>query len=348
MEYRFLGHTGLKVSVLSLGGWLTYGSQVNKDVTFDCIRTAYELGINFFDTAEVYENGQSEVDMGEAIRRGGWKRSDLVISTKLFLSGTGPNDAGLSRKHIVEGLDASLKRLQMDYVDIVYAHRADPDTPMEETVRAFNHVIDQGKAFYWGTSEWTAEQISEAYGVAARLHLIGPAAEQPLYNMFWRDAVEREYVPLYAKYGMRVAAWSPLSSGLLTGKYNDGIPKGSRLSIPDSFPAQSMRRGLDTEVGRRKLAKVAMLKKIAARLNCTCAQLALAWCVKNPNVATVITGASRPSQLVENVEALKVLPLLTPEVMHEIDGILDNRPVLEPNLRVPSNFWNHPSTRPGN
>ncbi|RKP08912.1 voltage-dependent potassium channel, beta subunit [Thamnocephalis sphaerospora] len=333
MEYRFLGRTGLKVSVFSLGGWLTYGGQVNEDITSDCIRAAYELGINFFDTAEVYANGKSEVYMGEVIRRSGWKRSDLVISTKLFWGGSGPNDTGLSRKHIVEGLNASLKRLQMDYVDVVYAHRPDSDTPMEEIVRAFNHVINQGKAFYWGTSEWSVEQLSDAHGTAARLGLIGPAVEQPQYNMFWRDRVEKEYAPLYQKYGMRTTIWSPLASGVLSGKYNNGVPEDSRLSMQNNAIIRRMREGLNTDDGRLKLAKVAVLKEIATRLDCTCAQLALAWCAKNPNVASVITGASRPSQVAENVAALKVLPLLTPEVMREIEHILGNRPAPEPNFR---------------
>jgi voltage-dependent potassium channel beta subunit len=297
------------------------------------MQTAFEHGINFFDTAEVYANGKSEIFMGEVIRRSGWKRSDLVISTKLFWGGPGPNDRGLSRKHIIEGLNASLKRLQMDYVDIVYAHRPDPDTPMEEIVRAFNHVIDQGKAFYWGTSEWSAEQISEAHGIAQRLGLVGPVVEQPQYNMFWRERVEKEYAPLYAKYGLGTTVWSPLASGVLTGKYNQGVPEGSRLSIQNNNIIKRMREGLDTPEGREKLAKVELLSEIASRLGCTCAQLALAWCAKNPNVSSVITGASRPEQVIENVNALKVIPLLTPEIMQEIDKILGNRPTPEPIFR---------------
>ncbi|KAF9155797.1 hypothetical protein BG015_008608 [Linnemannia schmuckeri] len=333
MEYRYLGKSGLMVSCLSLGGWVTYGGQVSPEVAQMCMKAAYDNGINFFDTAEVYSGGQCEIDMGVAIRKFGWKRSDLVISTKLFWGGKGPNDRGLSRKHIVEGTDASLKRLQLDYVDLLYAHRPDPDTPMEEIVRAFNFVIEQGKAFYWGTSEWSGQQICEAHAVAQRLNLIAPLMEQPQYNMFHRDRVEKEYLPLYKNFGMGATTWSPLASGLLSGKYNDGIPPDSRLAIEDNAVMKRLRESLESEDGRVKIQKVAQLGHLAQQLGCTTAQLSLAWCLKNPNLSSVITGASRPSQIEENVKALQVVPLLTEEVMEAIEGVLMNRPVLDYNFR---------------
>ncbi|KAG0023610.1 hypothetical protein BGZ81_008061 [Podila clonocystis] len=333
MEYRYLGRSGLMVSALSLGGWVTYGGQVGPEVAQACMKTAYDNGINFFDTAEVYSGGQCEIDMGVAIRKFGWKRSDLVISTKIFWGGKGPNDRGLSRKHIIEGTDASLKRLQLDYVDLLYAHRPDPDTPMEEVVRAFNHVINQGKAFYWGTSEWSAQQITEAHAVAQRLNLIGPLMEQPQYNMFHRDRVEKEYLPLYKTYGMGTTTWSPLASGLLSGKYNSGIPADSRLAIEDNAVMKRLRDGLGSEDGRVKISKVVKLGEIAKELDCTTSQLALAWCLKNPNLSSVITGASKPSQIEENVKSLQVVPLLTPEIMENIEQVLLNKPALDYNFR---------------
>ncbi|KNE55515.1 voltage-dependent potassium channel beta subunit [Allomyces macrogynus ATCC 38327] len=333
MEYRYLGRSGLKVPVLSLGGWITYGSQVNNDMTFQCMKTAFDLGINMFDTAEVYATGQSEIDMGEAIKRLECKRSDLVITTKLYWGGKGPNDRGLSRKHIIEGLRASLARLQLEYVDVVFAHRPDTDTPMEEIVRAFNWVIDQGYAFYWGSSEWSSQQITEAHMVAQRLNLIGPLCEQPQYNMFHRERFEKEYQPIYKNFGLGTTIWSPLASGILTGKYNNSIPSDSRFAISGNSLMERMRTSLSTDEGVAKLEKVRQLSVIAERLGATPAQLALAWCVKNPNVSTVITGASRPSQIVENVRALQIVPKLTSEVIAEIEAILGNKPEPEVNFR---------------
>ncbi len=231
MEYRHLGRSGLKVSALSYGAWVTFGDQVDEDVARDCMKVAYDAGVNFFDNAEAYAGGQAEIMMGTIIRDEGWTRSDLVISTKIFWGGDGPNDVGLSRKHVIEGTEAALERLQMDYVDLVFCHRPDPETPIEETVRAMNYVIDQGMAFYWGTSEWTAEQIRQAYEIARREHLIPPTMEQPQYNMFHREKVEREFQPLYRDFELGLTTWSPLASGILTGKYNDGIPDGSRLDL---------------------------------------------------------------------------------------------------------------------
>lgn len=330
MEYRFLGRSGLKVSALSLGAWVTYGGQVGEEIAYECMQAAYEAGVNFFDNAEAYSRGNAEVVMGNVIRKTGWKRSDLVISTKIFWGGKGPNDNGLSRKHILEGVDASLKRLQMDYVDLVFCHRPDLYTPVEETVRAMNHVINQGKAFYWGTSEWSAAQIMEAYGIARREHLIPPLMEQPEYNMFHRERVEREYARLYQEIGLGTTIWSPLASGLLTGKYGQGIPAGTRITLKGF---EWLRKEFESEEARKKIAKVEQLKLVADELGISVAQLALAWCLKNPNVSTVITGASRASQVDENMKALDVVPLLREDVIQKIEAILDNKPEPEEDNR---------------
>ena len=323
MEYRYLGRSGLQVSALSLGGWVTWGNQIDTDVTYDCMVAAYEAGVNFFDTAEVYAGGKSEIAMGNAIKRAGWKRSDLVLSTKIFWGGEGVNDKGLSRKHIVEGLDASLKRLQLDYVDLVFCHRPDFHTPIEETVRAMTHVINQGKVFYWGTSEWSAQEIMEAHTIARHEHLIPPLMEQPEYNMFARERFEREYARLYGLVGLGTTVFSPLASGLLTGKYNNGMPDGTRATLPGY---EWLREEFEKPETAVKIEKVKQLAPLAAELGGTLAQMALAWCLKNPNVSTVITGASRASQVAENMRALELLPKLTDEVMGRIESILQNKP----------------------
>jgi voltage-dependent potassium channel beta subunit len=330
MEYRFLGKTGLKLSALSFGSWVTFGDQVNEEIAYACMKEAYEAGVNFFDNAEVYAKGKAEIMMGNIIKKAGWKRTDLVISTKIFWGGEGPNDRGLSIKHIMEGMNASLKRLQMDYVDLVFCHRPDIYTPIEETVWAMNLLIQQGKAFYWGTSEWSAAQIMEAYGVARREHLIPPVMEQPEYNMFARQRVEAEYAHLYRTIGLGTTIWSPLASGLLTGKYNEGIPEGSRLSLPGY---EWLRQRFQGEAFERKVAAIKRLAGVAEELGCTLAQLAIAWCLKNPNVSTVITGASKPEQVRENMQALEVVPKLTAEVMEKIEEILDNKPRPEKDWR---------------
>ena len=330
MEYRFLGKSGLKVSALSYGAWVTIGGQIGEETSYECMTAAYDQGVNFFDNAEAYANGNAEIVMGNVIKRAGWKRSDLVISTKLFWGGNGPNDNGLSRKHIMEGINASLKRLQMDYVDLLFCHRPDIYTPIEETVWSMNLVIQQGKAFYWGTSEWSAQQISEAYGIAQREHLIPPLTEQPEYNMFHRDRVEREYELLYKTMGLGITSFSPLASGLLSGKYNDGIPQDSRVNV-EGF--DWLRKRLENEEGKRRISLVAQMIPIANELGCTMAQLAIAWCLKNPNVSTVITGASRKSQVLENMKVLDVVEKLTPDVMEKIEGILNNRPKLAQDWR---------------
>jgi len=323
MEYRFLGKSGLKVSALSFGAWVTFSSQIGENTALECMTTAYENGVNFFDNAEVYANGKAEIMMGNVLKKTGWKRGDLVISTKLFWGGDGPNDSGLSRKHIMEGIDASLQRLQLDYVDLLFCHRPDLYTPIEETVWAMNQVINQGKAFYWGTSEWNAQQITEAYGIARREHLIPPLMEQPEYNMFHRERVEREYEPLYIEIGMGTTIWSPLASGMLTGKYNQGIPSESRLNVEGY---DWLRKRFENEEGKRRIDIVGQLMPIAADLGCSMAQMAIAWCLKNPNVSTVITGASKREQVIENMKALEVVDKLSPDVMEKIEAVLDNRP----------------------
>ncbi|MBK9302493.1 MAG: aldo/keto reductase [bacterium] len=326
MEYRFLGKSGLKVSALSFGSWVTFGDQMDVDLAHACMKAAVDAGVNFFDNAEVYAAGRSEEIMGEVLRRAGWKRSDLVISTKIFWGGPGPNDRGLSRKHVMEGTDAALKRLGLDYVDLIFCHRPDLETPIEETVRAMHRVVESGRAFYWGTSEWSAAQIRRAYDIARAEHLTPPTMEQPQYHMLHRHRVEVEYAPLYEEIGLGTTIWSPLASGILTGKYNDGIPAGSRMSLPNY---QWLRPHLESEEGRRKIAKVKQLAPLADELDCTLAQLAIAWCLANDDVSTVITGASRPEQVTENMRALEVAARLTPEVLERIEGILDNRPEAE-------------------
>ena len=330
MEYRYLGKTGLKVSALSFGSWVTFGPQLDEDLALACMTAAREAGVNFFDNAEVYANGESEKLMGKALAKSGWRREDLVISTKLFWGGDGPNDRGLSRKHIMEGICASLDRMELDYVDLLFCHRPDFHTPLEETVRAMSNVVDQGMAFYWGTSEWTAERIREAWEIARREHLNPPVMEQPQYHMLWRDRVEKEYLRLYDEIGMGTTIWSPLASGLLTGKYNDGIPDDSRLALPGY---EWLQKSLEGEEGAKKIATVKKLMPVAKDLGCTMAQLALAWCLKFRGVSTVITGASRPEQVTENMKALALAEKLDAKVMERIEGILDNRPAPEQDWR---------------
>jgi voltage-dependent potassium channel beta subunit len=330
MEYRFLGKSGLKLSALSFGAWVTFGDQVGEDTAYAAMKAAFDAGVNFFDNAEAYAGGQAETMMGNIIKKAGWKRSDLVISTKIFWGGSGPNDRGLSFKHIMEGTNAALKRLQMSYVDLIFCHRPDIHTPIEETVWAMNQVIREGKAFYWGTSEWSAEQIREAHHIARREHLIPPAMEQPQYNMFHRERVEKEYAGLYRDFGMGTTIWSPLASGVLTGKYNNGIPEGSRLSLPQY---QWLRERILSKDGQQKIEKVRQLAPIADELGITLSQLALAWCLKNPHVSTVITGASNPKQVEENMKALDAVQLLDEEVMQRIETVLDNAPAPDTDWR---------------
>jgi len=329
MIFRRLGPTGLRIPVFSLGGWLTLGGTVKGDPVKDIMKAAFDAGINMFDTAEGYEAGQSEIEMGRVIKELNWRRSDLVISTKIFF-GTrkGPNDTGLSRKHIIEGLSASLKRMDLEYVDIVFAHRPDRTVPMEEVVRAFNYVIEKGWAFYWGTSEWSAREIIEACEIAERLGMIAPVAEQCLHHMFNRQRPEVEYGPLYEKYGYGTTVFSALAGGLLTGKYNQGIPKNSRLDNHSDLDfLRNLIKSFGEEEGKAKLAKITALNDFAEKeLGCKVSHLALAWVAKQPQTSTVILGASRPEQVLDNLKALDVLPKLTPAVLEKISDILKTEP----------------------
>jgi voltage-dependent potassium channel beta subunit len=330
MEYRSLGRSGLKISALSFGAWVTFGDQIGEEVAAGCMKAAYEAGVNFFDNAEAYARGRAEVMMGTIIKKAGWRRSDLLISTKIFWGGKGINERGLSRKHIIEGTDGALTRLQMNYVDLIYCHRPDLETPIEETVWAMNQVIRQGKAFYWGTSEWSARQITEAFHFARREHLLPPTMEQPQYNMFNRDRVEKEYIHLYRDLGLGTTVWSPLAGGLLTGKYDAGIPAGTRVSLPGYEWLRERYEGPEAET---RIRKVRQLKPVADELGMTLAQLALAWCLKNPHVSSVITGASRPEQVAENLKTMETVDRLTPEIIERIETILGNKPAAELNFR---------------
>ncbi|MEX1311104.1 MAG: aldo/keto reductase [Candidatus Sulfomarinibacteraceae bacterium] len=330
MEYRNLGASGLKISALSYGAWVTFGPQMDESTAAECMHRAYDAGVNFFDNAEVYADGAAEEIMGAILAKSGWDRSSYLVSTKIFWGGEGPNQRGLSRKHIVEGTDAALKRLGLDYVDLIFCHRADLHTPVEETVWAMDHVIRQGKALYWGTSEWPAGRILEAYHIARREHLIPPVMEQPQYHLFHRDRFEREYAELYDRVGLGTTIWSPLAGGLLTGKYNDGIPEGSRADLAGY---EWLRPRFEGDEPERKIAKVRRLEPIAAELGCTLAQLAIAWCLTNPNVSTVITGASKPDQVSENMKAAEVFEKLTPDVLEQIEDIVDNKPEPEQDWR---------------
>ncbi|KAI1344201.1 NADP-dependent oxidoreductase domain-containing protein [Xylariaceae sp. FL0016] len=337
MVYRRLGNSGLHVSAIGLGGWLTFGGHVEDEKTFNCMKQAYDLGVNFFDTAENYTAGKSEIVMGQAIKKFGWKRSDLVISTKINWGAVNGeilvNNHGLSRKHIIEGLEASLQRLDLKYVDVVYAHRPDRLTPMEETVRAFNYVIEHGMAMYWGTSEWSADEIAEAVGIARDLRMIAPIVEQPFYNILKREKVEGEFQRLYTRCGIGLTTFSPQYFGLLSGKYNDALdapPEDSRFSVSKDGFAEMMRKQYGNDSWRENIAKSKKLKTVADKLGVSQSQLAVAWCLKNPNVTSVITGASRPEQIVENAQSLRILDKLTPEIMAEIDEITGNKVELDP------------------
>jgi voltage-dependent potassium channel beta subunit len=318
MNYRRLGRCGLKVSELSFGSWVTYGNQLDANAARECMAAAWDRGVNFFDNAEVYAQGKSEEIMGEVLKKLAWPRLKLVVSTKFFWGiSDGPNEKStLNRKYLLNAIDASLKRLQLDYVDLVYAHRPDPNTPIEETVWAFHDMIDRGRALYWGTSEWSAAEIMEAWQIAERHHLRKPVVEQPEYNLFHRSRVEKEYARLYEDIGLGLTTWSPLASGLLTGKYRNGIPPESRGAIPRmQFLVQDL-------TDKTKNQVVAQLELVAKDLGCTLAQLAIAWCARNPRVSSVITGASRVSQVEENLGALEFIPKLTPAVMERIDSLV--------------------------
>lgn len=323
MEYRRLGKAGLKVSALSLGSWVTFGKQVDLKDAKTLLKTAYDAGINFFDNAEGYEAGESERIMGEAINALGLPRDTFAVSSKVFWGGEAALQKGLSAKHVRDACDAALVRLKVDYLDLYFCHRPDVDTPIEETVRAMDNLVRQGKVMYWGTSEWSAQQITEAHAVARQEHLTPPTMEQPQYNMFTRQKVEAEFRPLYDGPGLGTTIFSPLASGLLTGKYLDGIPDGSRLDLPGY---EWLRDALLSDAGQQRMEKIRQLKPLADELDLSLTHLALAWCLKNPHVSTVILGASRLEQLEDNLGALDAVAKLDTAFMDRIETILDNRP----------------------
>ena len=326
MEYRRLGKSGLQVSALSFGAWVTFAQQITRETATQLMTTAFDAGVNFFDNAETYADGQAEIVMGEILKERGWPRDEWTVSSKVFFGANGekPNQTGLSRKHIFEACHAALGRLQVDYLDLYFCHRPDPNTPIEETVRAMSDLIHQGKVLYWGTSEWSAAQIGEAYEIAqANGSLYAPTMEQPQYNMFKRDKVEREFAPLYGDTGLGTTIWSPLAGGLLTGKYNEGTPTDTRISMENYA---WLKPRYEDEEAKQKLAVVKQLGELARELGTNLPRLAIAWCVKNPHVSTAILGASRVEQLENNLGALELLPKLTPEMMGQIDVLLNNRP----------------------
>jgi voltage-dependent potassium channel beta subunit len=321
MLYRQLGKTGLKISALSFGAWVTFGKQIGNPVARKLLHTAYDAGVNFFDNAEAYAEGQAEVVMGGILKRSGWRRSSFLVSSKVFFGAEGdrPNEDGLSRKHIVEACHAALRRLQVDYLDLYYCHRPDPSVPIEESCRAMHDLIVQGKVLYWGTSEWSLAEIKAAHAVCDQLGLHHPVVEQPEYNLFHRRRVEKEYAPLYRGPGLGTTTWSPLGSGLLTGKYNQGVPQGTRLGIAGMGWLQD---GILRKPGADlKLAAVARLAGIAQQLETTLPCLAIAWCLANPHVSTVILGASKVEQLTENLKALELADRMAPPVMRQLDAI---------------------------
>ena len=322
MEYRRIGNSGLQLSELSFGSWITFGNQIEDKTSGRLLDMAYDAGINFFDNAEVYANGASEEVMGRLLAQRDWPRDTWCVSSKVFFGAGGqlPTQRGLHRKHVTEACHDALKRLRVDYLDLFFCHRPDKQTPMEETVWTMHQLIQQGKILYWGTSEWSAAEIMDAHRIAERHHLIGPVVEQPQYNMFVRRKVEVEFEDVYRTVGLGTTIWSPLASGILTGKYNGGTPDDVRLK------REELQWMADLLLTDSNLKKVAALGELAGNLGTSLAKLSLAWCLKNPRVSTVLLGATKTSQLEENLQAVEVVPLLTEEVMERIEGILDNAP----------------------
>jgi len=320
MKYRHLGKAGIQVSELSFGSWITLHNQAGVESTTSMMAAAYDAGVNFFDNAEAYAGGKSEEVMGAALKKLGWRRGSYLVSTKLFWGlNKGPNEQDtLNRKYLIESIDGSLKRLDMDYVDLLFCHRSDPSTPIEETVWAMHNIIERGKALYWGTSEWSAQEILTAIAVAERHHLHKPIVEQPVYNLFERQRFSPEYEPVYQDYGYGSTTWSPLASGLLTGKYNDGVPSGSRGALDG---LEWLKEQL---TDAQKIARVKALQPLAEQMGATLAQFSLAWCLQNPYVSTVMTGASRIEQVHENMKAIEFVDRYTPDLMAEIERILDD------------------------
>lgn len=324
MEYRRLGKSGLQLSILSFGSWITFGKQIGDSTADELMSIAYDAGVNFFDNAEIYARGKSETVMGEILKKKNWPRSSYCLSSKVYFGFEEgkPNQTGLSRKHIIEGCHAALKRLQVDYIDLFFCHRPDKNTPIEETVWAMNTLIQQGKILYWGTSEWANDELMAAFVFAEKNHLIGPTMEQPQYNMFERTKIEKDYLLLFRDFGLGTTIWSPLASGLLTGKYNSAMPSDTRLQIEGMDWLKERTLGEQARIDKTK-----QLEVLAKELGTTLPKLGIAWCVKNPNVSTAILGASKPEQLKENLTALEVLPMLTAEIVEKIEGILQNKPV---------------------
>lgn len=325
MQYRKMGRTGLELSVLSYGSWVTFAKQIDDSIGERLMSIAYEHGINFFDNAEVYALGESEKMMGRILKQKSWDRSSYTVSSKAFFGSRGkdnkPNQTGLSRKHLTEACHEALKRLQLDYLDLYFCHRPDRSTPIEEVVWTMNTLIQQGKILYWGTSEWTGPEIMEAHMVAKDLRLIGPTVEQPQYNLFERDKMERDYKSIFKNIGMGTTIWSPLASGLLTGKYNNGIPEGSRMAM-EGFEWLK-----DKTIADDRIEKVKQLAGIAAELGTNVATLSIAWCIYNPDVTTAILGATKEEQLLQNLQALEVLPLLNAELLERIEAVMANKPL---------------------
>lgn len=326
MEYRRLGKSGLKVSVLSFGSWVSFSKQINDKTADELMGIAYDYGVNFFDNAEVYALGESEKMMGRVFKKKKWDRTSYTVSSKAFFGWRGkenkPNQTGNSRKHLIEACNEALQRLGVEYLDMFFCHRPDKNTPIEETVWAMNHLIQQGKVFYWGTSEWSGVEIMEAHRIAEKFRLIGPTMEQSQYNLFERNKIENEFSEIYKNVGLGTTIWSPLAAGLLTGKYNDGIPKGSRFAL-EGFDWLK-----DKWVADDRIKKVKKLTEFAAKLGVSTASLSIAWCINNPNVSTAILGATKKQQLLDNLKALEVLPMLTPEVMEKIETIMKTKPVM--------------------
>ena len=326
MEYRRLGKSGLKVSVLSFGSWVSFSKQINDKVADELMGIAYDSGVNFFDNAEVYALGESEKMMGRVFKKKKWDRTSYTVSSKAFFGWRGkdnkPNQTGNSRKHLIEACNEALQRLGVEYLDMFFCHRPDKNTPIEETVWAMNHLIQQGKVFYWGTSEWSGVEIMEAHRIAEKFRLIGPTMEQSQYNLFERNKIENEFSEIYKNVGLGTTIWSPLAAGLLTGKYNDGIPKGSRFAL-EGFDWLK-----DKWVADDRIKKVKKLTEFAAKLGVSTASLSIAWCIKNPNVSTAILGATKKQQLLDNLKALEVVSILTPEVLEKIESIMKTKPVI--------------------
>jgi voltage-dependent potassium channel beta subunit len=325
MEYRQLGKSGVKVSLLSLGSWLTFGNQIGDDVAESLMQTAYDRGVNFFDNAEGYHFGDSERVMGKILQKTKWDRTSYLVSSKVFFGSRRdqkPNQGGLSRKHITEACHEALLRLQVDYLDLYFCHRPDPSVPMEEIVWAMNHLMTQGKILYWGTSEWSSSMIMEAHKVAKEYRLIGPTMEQPQYNLFWRNRIELEYTDVFRTVGLGTTIWSPLAGGTLTQKYVDNIPADTRMDM------RGMKWLKEVALTPERLDCIKSLNNLALELDTTLAKLAIAWCAKNPNVSTVILGASKVAQLTETMDSLAVIPLITEEITQRIEGIVNNKPVL--------------------